>query len=162
MRAATELAQATLTRWRAVAADSAVTVQELDQMQATFDGAVAGQRSAAANLRRLLQLQDYERVVAPFAGVITARNVDPGALVGTAGGVSEALPAGSGSAPGSLFTIAQTDTLSVYVTVPEGYAAADAIGQLAVVTLPVRPGDTRLGRVSRTAGSSADIGHTVS
>jgi len=153
MRAATALATANLTRWRALAADSAVTVQELDQMQATFDGAVAGQRSAAANLGRLLQLQEYERVVAPFAGVITARNVDPGALVGTAGGVSEALPAGGGSAPGSLFTIAQTDTLSVYVTVPEDYAAAVAIGKPALITVPALPGDTLRGRVVRTAGS---------
>src|SRR5437867_2961072 len=71
----------------------------------------------------------------------------------TAGGVSGTSPAGSGSAPGSLFTIAQTDTLSVYVTVPEGYAAAVAIGQPAVVTLPVLPGDTLRGRVARTAGS---------
>src|SRR5437899_4048323 len=161
-RAVRELAQANLVRWRALAADSAVTAQEVDQMQAAFNEAVANSNSAEANLQRLVQLQVYERVVAPFAGVITARNVDPGALVGTAGGVSGTLTAATGSAPGSLFTVAQTDTLSVYVTVPEGYAAADAIGQLAVVTLPVRPGDTRLGRVSRTAGSSADIGHTVS
>ncbi|HYU88985.1 MAG TPA: efflux RND transporter periplasmic adaptor subunit [Gemmatimonadales bacterium] len=152
-RAALELAQANLARWRALAADSAVTAQELDQMQAAFDEAVANANSAAADLRRLLQLQGYERVVAPFAGVITARNVDPGALVGTAGGVSGTLPAGSGSAPGSLFTIAQTDTLSVYVTVPEDYAAAVAIGKTAVVTLPALPGDTLRGRVARTAGS---------
>ncbi len=57
------------------------------------------------------------------------------------------------SAPGSLFTVAQTDTLSVYVTVPEGYAAAVAVGQSAVVTLPALPGDTLRGRVVRTAGS---------
>ena len=152
-RAALELAQANLARWRALAADSAVTAQELDQMQAAFDEAVANATSAAADLQRLLQLQAYERVVAPFAGVITARNVDPGALVGTAGGVSGTLPAGSGSAPGSLFTIAQTDTLSVYVTVPEDYAGAVAIGKPAVVTLPALPGDTLRGRVARTAGS---------
>ena len=152
-RAARELAQANLVRWRALAADSAVTAQELDQMQAAFDEAVANLNSAEANLQRLVQLQVYERVVAPFAGVITARNVDPGALVGTAGGVSGTSPAGSGSAPGSLFTIAQADTLSVYVTVPEGYAAAVAIGQPAVVTLPALPGDTLRGRVARTAGS---------
>ena len=161
MRAATELANANLMRWRALAADSAVTVQELDQMQATFDGAVAGQRSAAANLRRLLQLQEYKRVVAPFAGVITARNVDPGALVGTAGGVSETLPAGSGSAPGSLFTIAQADTLSVYVTVPEDYAAAVATGKPAIVTVPSLPGDTLRGRVARTAGSLDAVARTL-
>ena len=122
-------------------------------MQAAFNEAVANTNSAVANLERLLQLQAYERVVAPFAGVITARNVDAGALVGTAGGVSETLPAGNGSTPGSLFTIAQTDTLSVYVTVPEDYAAAVAIGKRAVVTVPALPGDTLRGRVARTAGS---------
>jgi RND family efflux transporter MFP subunit len=152
-RAARELAQANLVRWRALAVDSAVTAQEVDQMQAAFDEAVANLNSAEANLRRLAQLQEYERVVAPFAGVITARNVDPGALVGTAGGVSGTSTAGTGSAPGSLFTVAQTDTLSVYVTVPEDYAAAVAVGQRAVVSLPALPGDTLRGRVARTAGS---------
>ena len=153
MRAAKALAEANLVRWRALAADSAVTAQELDQMQAAYDGAVASQGSAEANLRRLAQLQEFKRVVAPFAGVITARNVDPGALVGTAGGVSEVLPAGSGSAVGSLFTVAQTDTLSVYVTVPEDYAAAVAVGKAAIVTVPALLGDTLRGRVARTAGS---------
>ena len=152
-RAAQELAQANLARWQALAVDSAVTAQEVDQMQAAFNESVANSNSAEANLQRLAQLQVYERVVAPFAGVITARNVDPGALVGTAGGVSGTSPAATGSAPGSLFTIAQTDTLSVYVTVPEGYAAAVAVGQPAVVTLPALPGDTLRGRVARTAGS---------
>jgi RND family efflux transporter MFP subunit len=153
MQAAMELAQANVARWRTLAADSAVTAQELDQMQAAFDGAVAGHSSAEANLRRLAQLQQYKRVVAPFAGVITARNVDAGALVGAAGGVSAALPAGGGSAPGSLFTVAQTDTLSVYVTVPEDYAAAVVIGKPAIVTVPALAGDTLRGRVVRTAGS---------
>ena len=152
-RAAQELARANLVRWQALAVDSAVTAQEVDQMQAAFDEAVANLNSAEANLRRLVQLQAYERVVAPFAGVITARNVDRGALVGTAGGVSETLPAGSGGTPGSLFTVAQTDTLSVYVTVPEDYAAAVAIGKPAVVTVPALPGDTLRGRVARTAGA---------
>ena len=152
-RAAQELAQANLVRWRALAVDSAVTAQEVDQMQAAFNEAVANSNSAEANLQRLVQLQAYERVVAPFAGVITARNVDPGALVGPAGGVSETLPAGNGSTPGSLFTLAQTDTLSVYVTVPEDYSAAVAIGKPAVVMVPALPGDTLRGRVARTAGS---------
>jgi RND family efflux transporter MFP subunit len=152
-RAALALAQANLTRWRALAADSAVTAQEFDQMQAAFAGAVANQTSAEASLRRLTQLQAYERVTAPFAGLITARNVDPGTLVGTAGGVSGTLTAGTGSAPGSLFTVAQTDTLSVYVTVSEDYAAAVVIGKPAVVTVPALPGDTLHGRVARTAGS---------
>jgi len=73
-QAAQQLAQANLARWRALAVDSAVTAQELDQMQAAFNEAVANSNSAEANLQRLVQLQLYERVVAPFAGVITARN----------------------------------------------------------------------------------------
>ena len=160
-QAAQQLAQANLARWRALAVDSAVTAQELDQMQAAFNEAVANSNSAEANLQRLVQLQVYERVVAPFAGVITARNVDPGVLVGPAGGVSATLPAGTGSALGSLFTIAQTDTLSVYVTVPEDYAAAVAIGKHAVVTVPALPGDTLRGRVARTAGSLDPTARTL-
>ena len=152
-RAAQQLAQANLVRWRALAVDSAVTAQEVDQMQAAFNEAVANSNSAEANLQRLVQLQVYERVVAPFAGVITARNVDAGTLVGTAGGVSGTLTAATGSAPGSLFTLVQTDTLSVYVTVPEDNAAAVAIGKPAVVTVPALPGDTLRGRVARTAGA---------
>src|SRR5207247_2778722 len=58
-----------------------------------------------------------------------------------------------GSGPGSLFTLVQTDTLSVYVTVPEDYAAAVAIGKPAVVVVPALPGDTLRGRVARTAGA---------
>jgi membrane fusion protein (multidrug efflux system) len=160
-RAARELAQANLARWRALAVDSAVTAQEVDQMQAAFDEAMANVNSAEANLRRLEQLQQYERVVAPFAGVITARNVDAGALVGPAGGVSGTLPAGTGSTPGSLFTLAQTDTLSAYVTVPESYAPGVAIGQRAVVTLTALPGDTLRGRVARTAGSLDPTARTL-
>ena len=160
-RAAQELAQANLARWRALAVDSAVTAQEVDQMQAAFNEAVANSNSAEANLQRLVQLQVYERVVAPFAGVITARNVDAGALVGTAGGVSGTLTAATGSAPGSLFTLVQTDTLSVYVTVPEDNAAAVAIGKPAVVTVPALPGDTLRGRVARTAGALDAMARTL-
>src|SRR5947209_13288253 len=151
-RAAQALAQANLVRWQALAVDSAVTPQEVDQMQAAFNEAVANSNSADASLQRLVQLQAYERVVEPFAGVITARKVDAEALRGPAGGVSATLPAGGSSALGSLFTVAQTDTLSVYVTVPEDYAAAVAIGEPAVVTLPALSGDTLRGRGVRTAG----------
>src|SRR2546426_1111507 len=152
-RAAQELAQANLVRWQALAVDSAVTAQEVDQMQAAFNEAVANSKSAEANLQRLVELQAYERVVAPFAGVITARNVDAGALVGTAGGVSGTLTPATRSAPGSLFTGGQTGTPSVYVTVPEDKAPAVAIGEPALVTLPPPPGDTLRGRVARTAGA---------
>ena len=150
-RAARQLARANLARWIALAADSVVTAQELDQMRAAFNMAVANLNSAVANLKRLLQLQEYEHVVAPFTGVITARNVDVGALVGTAGGVNSTPPSGAGSPAGSLFTLARTDTLRVYINVPEEYASAVQIGKEAVVTVPDLPSDTLRGTVVRTA-----------
>src|SRR3989454_5225381 len=107
-QAAQQLAQANLVRWRALAVDSAVTAQEVDQMQAAFNEAVANSNSAEANLQRLVQLQAYERVVAPFAGVITARNVDAGALVGTAGGVGGTPPPAARGAPRGPVTAAAT------------------------------------------------------
>lgn len=160
-RAALQLAQAQLSRWKALAVDGAVTVDELDQKQAAFNMATANVSSAEADLRRLVQLQAYERVVAPFAGVITQRNVDPGALVGTAGGASAALSSGSGSPTGSLFQIARVDTLRVFLDVPEEYTTSLRIGTAAVVTVPQLPGDTLAGRVTRTSRSLDPVARTL-
>jgi RND family efflux transporter MFP subunit len=136
-----------------MAVDSAVTADELDQKTAGFNVAAATLNSAAANLRQLRQLQSYEQVVAPFSGVITARNVTAGALVGTAGAVSGSLPSAMGSVPGSLFQLARVDTLAVYVTVPEENAAAVQVGKAALVTVPALPGDTLQGRIARTTNA---------
>jgi RND family efflux transporter MFP subunit len=150
-RASLALAEAQLTRWRAMSTDSVVTADELDQKRAAYGVTTASLASAEANLRQLMQLQQYERVLAPFTGVITTRNVDPGALVGTTGGVTGSLPSGAGSPPGSLFQLARSDTLSVYVSVPEDYAPATQVGKPAVVTVTELPGDTLRGIVARTA-----------
>ena len=84
-RAALGLAKADLERWRSLARDSAVTSQELDQKRAAFDAATANTGASEANLRRLVQTRQYTRVIAPFTGVITARNVDIGSLITPAG-----------------------------------------------------------------------------
>jgi membrane fusion protein (multidrug efflux system) len=160
-RAALQLARTQLTRWQALSGEGAVTVDELDIKVAAFNMATANLTSAEADLRRLLQLQAYERVVAPFAGVITQRNVDPGALVGTAGGASAALSTGSGSPTGSLFQIARVDTLRVFLSVPEEYATSLAIGAAAIVTVPQLPGDTLRGRVTRTSRSVDPVARTL-
>lgn len=123
--------------------------------------ATATLNSAEANWRQLRQLQSYKRVVAPFSGVITARNVGAGALVGTAGAVSGSLPSGAGSVPGSLFQLARIDTFAVYVTVPEDDAAAVGVGRPATVTLPSLPGDTLQGRVVRTANALNPAARTL-
>jgi RND family efflux transporter MFP subunit len=150
-RASLQLASAELARWRVLSAGGAVTADELDQKVAAFNVATATLNAAEADLGRLLHLQAFERVVAPFSGVITQRNVDPGALVGTTGSASSALTAGSGSAAGSLFQIARVDSLSVYVNVPEEYAMGLRVGTAAVVTVPQLPRDTLQGRVTKTA-----------
>jgi RND family efflux transporter MFP subunit len=160
-RASLDLARVELARWRALAAVGAVTADELDQKRAAFDMAVANLNNAEASLRRLVDLQAYERVVAPFTGVITQRNVDPGALVGTTGSASTALAAGSGSAPGSLLQIARVDSLSVYVEVPEEDSTAVKVGTMAAVTVPQLPGDTLIGRVTKTSRSVDPTARTL-
>jgi RND family efflux transporter MFP subunit len=152
-RAALQLAAAEDLRWKALWDGGAVTADERDIKVAAFRMATATLNAAEADLRRLILLQQYERVVAPFTGIITQRNVDPGALVGTAGNASTVLMSGSGSAAGSLFQIAKVDSLRVFVEVPEEYSTSLRIGTAAVVTVPQLPRDTLQGRITKTARS---------
>jgi RND family efflux transporter MFP subunit len=152
-RAALQLASVELTRWRRLSTDGAVTADELDQKTAAFNMATATLHAAEADLQRLIHLQSFERVTAPFTGVITQRNVDPGALVGATGSASTVLTTGSGSAAGSLFQIARMDSLRVFVEVPEAYAMGLKVGSAAIVTVPQMPRDTLAGRVAKTSSS---------
>src|SRR4051812_27121826 len=107
-RAALNLARADLERWRALARDSAVTGQELDQKRAAYDAAAATTAAAEANVRRLVQTRQYTRVTAPFTGMITARSVDIGSLITAAGATSASVASGGvpgAGAGGSMFRI---------------------------------------------------------
>ena len=155
-RAALGLAQADLERWRGLASDSAVTRQELDQKRAAFEAAQANTGASEANLRRLVQTREWTRVTAPFAGVITARNVDIGSLITPAGGTSApagATGVGGGAAAGSMFRIAQTDTMRIYLAVPEGYATSIRPGLEAAITAQGIPGRVFPGTIVRTSKS---------
>jgi RND family efflux transporter MFP subunit len=160
-RATLRLAQTNLARYRAMWADSVVTAQEVDSVQAGFGVATANVNNSAATLRQLAELQGYERVVAPFSGVVTARNVNLGAFVGTAGATNGSLPSGAGSTTGSLFQLARIDTLAVYVTVPENFVSGVKVGNAAVVTATSLVGDTLRGRVARTANSLDPAARTL-
>jgi multidrug efflux pump subunit AcrA (membrane-fusion protein) len=156
--AARELARADLARWTSLARDSAVTGQELDQKRAAYASAEANTSGAEANLRRLVQTGAYTRVVAPFTGVITARNVDIGSLITVAGATSSPLSGGGGvggsaSAAGSMFRIAQTDTVRTYVTVPAMYATSVRPGLEADVEVQGISGRKFTGRLVRTSAS---------
>jgi RND family efflux transporter MFP subunit len=115
---------------------------------------VAAARAAVdaqlANVRRLKQLQSFERVVAPFDGVVTERRIEKGDLVS----------AGSGS-DRNLFTVAQSTTLRIQVSVPQNYAVDLQPGQDAEVTLRERPGEIFHGKIARTAESIAAATRTL-
>jgi RND family efflux transporter MFP subunit len=160
-RATLALARANLGRYHRMRADSAVTAQEVDSMEAAFGVATANVSNAGATLQQLMQLQRYERLVAPFTGIVPTRSVDAGALVGTAGSVSTSLPSGAGSVTGSLFQLARIDTLRVYVTVPEDNVSGVQVGNPGVVTVPALPGDTLRGRVVRTANALDPAARTL-
>ncbi|MBC8089501.1 MAG: biotin/lipoyl-binding protein, partial [Phycisphaerae bacterium] len=76
-----ELTRSTLDRWKKMMSQGAATQQEFDEKQAAFNANQAGQASARANIERLSELKRFGNLVAPFGGVVTARNIDVGALV---------------------------------------------------------------------------------
>lgn len=136
------LATSTLQRWEALRRKDAVSQQDLDERRSTEAQARANLAAADANVARLRQLEGFKRVVAPFPGVITRRNVDIGDLIDAGGGASRAL-----------FVLSQTDPLRVYVNVPQSYAHLVRAGQTVEVTQAELPGRRFSGRVMRTAGA---------
>lgn len=154
-RAALGLAKADLTRWQSLAADSAVSREELDQKTAAYDAAVANSGAAESNLRRLSETQRFTKVTAPFSGVITARNVDLGSLITASGAVSSPIAAGGavGQGAASLFRIAQTDTVRMYISVPQTDALSMKPGMAADVSVQELPTRTFVGRVVRTSAA---------
>ncbi len=142
-RANLVLARATLERTRQLHREQLVSQQQLDEQEAAFDTRQAAVEAAQATVQSLAIQQAYQRVVAPFAGTITSRRVDRGALI----------TSGSGATVASLFTIGQTDALRVFVDVPQTAAVGITPGQTVDVGLRERPGRFTSGRVVRTAGA---------
>ncbi len=136
------LARSTAARWEALRKKDAVSQQELDEKRSAEVQARANLAAADANVERLRQLEGFKRVVAPFAGVITRRNVDVGDLIDAGGGAGRVL-----------FMLAQTDPLRVYVYVPQSYAQLVKPGQQVTVTQTELRGQVFRGTVARTAAS---------
>jgi RND family efflux transporter MFP subunit len=137
-----QLARITADREAKLIESHAVSQQEYDNAVSAFAARRSETASARANLGRLEQLVGFERIEAPFAGTITARNIDVGQLVD------------SGSAGGSgreLFRIATTGKLRAYVQVPEVDAAAARPGVAVELTLAERPGKRYPAKIARTA-----------
>jgi multidrug efflux pump subunit AcrA (membrane-fusion protein) len=160
MQSALALARSNLERWRMLAADSAVTAQELQQMQQAYEAASASVSAAEANLRGLTSMLQYTQVRAPFSGIVTARNVEYGALITAGGASSDPLTAGGSQsaaatsvAAASLFRVAQTDTMRVYITVPQPYVASIRPGLAADLIIANLGSQSFRGTIVRTAGA---------
>jgi RND family efflux transporter MFP subunit len=138
-----QLAEVTATRWLYLLKTNVTSKQETDQAVSDLNAKRATADSAEANLRRLQKLQEFERIYAPFDGVITARNTDVGALIQN----------GDNTVPKQLFHLAAVDKLRVYISVPEVYASAVKSGQKVALTLDAFPGETFTGTLVRDSGS---------
>jgi len=146
-----DLAHSTMERWEALRKKDAVSQQELDEKRSANAQARANLAAADANVERLRQLEGYKRVVAPFAGVITRRNVDVGDLI----------DAGGSSGARALFVLSQTDPLRVYVNVPQTYAQMIKPGQKVVVSQAELPGQRFEGEIMRTSASIDTASRTM-
>jgi RND family efflux transporter MFP subunit len=160
-KANANMARVTAERWRNLLGKGVVSRQESDVYQAQYEAqqanvqalekavqAARGNSGASeANLARLNQILTYQQVKAPFAGVVTVRNVDAGALVNEGSTL--------------LFRIAQTDRLRTYINVPQADAASIRPGLAATIILPDMPGRKFSGRVTRTSNALDPTSRTL-
>jgi RND family efflux transporter MFP subunit len=135
------LSQITETRYSELLKTDGVSKQEVDNATGDLAAKRAIVQSSEANVRRLSELKSFQKVYAPFRGVVTQRNVDIGTLIN----------AGNGGSSQQLFYLAQTDPIRVYVNVPEAYAPSIHKGLGAYLELAQYPGQRFQGEVVRTA-----------
>ena len=136
------LAEITKNRYEGLIKTNAVAQQDVDNAVGSYKANQAIVEADEANVKQLEALQGFEKIYAPFDGVVTARNTDIGDLIdsGSAGGVKT-----------DMFHIAQPGTLRVYVNVPEEYSQGVKVGMTANLALAEFPGRTFQGKLVRTA-----------
>jgi len=135
-----KLAQISAERWQSLAGTDAVAKQDVDQRTFTWNANIAQVKAAQANVDRLVAEEGFRRLIAPFDGIVTARDTDIGALinVGAAGGAE-------------LFVVSETNKLRVYVDVPQNYVPSVPSGTKATITVPEHPDQTYSGTVEASA-----------
>lgn len=172
LTATRDLAQITWKRYKVLTDAGAVSRQDGDNSSTaarTADASVVAQqktvaaaeefvRASQATLERLLTLQRYEQITAPFTGIITARNVDVGALISATGsslGPARSNAAGPSDVPsgGEIFRLAEISRLRILVAVPQTNAPGIQVGQNATVTVQQNPNQSFKGKVTRTSSS---------
>jgi RND family efflux transporter MFP subunit len=140
-QATLKLAEITMNRDLAMMKD-AIPKQDIDNAVGAYEADKATVESQAANVKHLEQLVAFEKVFAPFDGLITARNTDVGQLIN----------AGNGGTAQELFRISSTDKLRIFISVPQTYAQSAVPGVGADLTLIESPGRHYAGKVARNTG----------
>lgn len=135
-----DLASITASRYEDLLKTDAVAKQDVDNAQGNSKARQAMVNSAQFNVNRLEQLQSFEKIYAPFDGVVTARNTDIGDLINSGSGAAKAL-----------FQMASIQKLRVYVNVPQAYSQAATPGLTADLTFAEFPGKRFQGKLVRTA-----------
>lgn len=129
------LAGTTARRWQAMLGSDSVSRQEVDERTGNFASRQAQVDAARANVDRLIATKGFQRLVAPFDGVVTARETDVGALINAGGGQE-------------LFAVSDVSRLRVYVQVPQTYAPQIRVGSTATLTVPEYPGQKFIASVA--------------
>ncbi len=140
-----DLANITSNRYQNLLKSNSVSKQETDQAIGDAAAKEAAVEAAMAAVRRLEQLQSFEKIYAPFNGIITARNTDVGQLI--TGGVE------SGGTAHELFHLASINVIRVFVPVPEAYSGAVKDGGTATMTLDEYPGQVFTGKIARNSSA---------
>jgi RND family efflux transporter MFP subunit len=146
------LAEITKNRYQDLLKTNAVSQQDVDNAVGTFNANKAIVEANQANVKQLETLQSFEKIYAPFDGIITARNTDIGDLINSGS---------NGNAKTDLFHISQPGVLRVYVNVPEEYSQLAKPGLTAALTLAEFPGKTFSGKLVRTADSINNATRTL-
>jgi RND family efflux transporter MFP subunit len=154
-QANSDYAKVSAQRWQDMLKTQSVSQQDTDTKVSDMQAKSAMLQSAQANVQRLSELVSYEKVSAPFDGVVTARNVDVGALV-TAGGSP-----GLAAMPGELFHVEHTDTLRVFVDVPQNDAPYVTPGNEVYLSVQQYPGRRFAAKVVRSAGAIDPVSRTL-
>lgn len=145
------LAQTTADRWQFLLKSQSVSRQETDEKVGDLNAKKAMEDASLSAVHRLEDLQAYEKVVAPFDGIITARNTDIGALI----------DAGANTPGKELFHLAATDQLRTFVSVPENYARAAQSGVRENLTLAEFPGRIFSGTLVRNSNAIDTMSRTL-
>ena len=142
-----QLAKSSLESWEALRKKDVVSQQEYEEKRSTYTQAIANFNASAANAERTRQLTSFKKVVAPFSGVITKRNIDIGDLID---GTTK-----------PLFLIAKTDPLRVFINVPQSYSQWVKVGQAAEINLDEIRGMTFQGQISKSASAIDPLTRTM-